>query len=591
MQRTLIAKRYFSVPDMVVLFLLATAIYGVFSIAHEWRSEFHPITEIDLSFSALPYYAFLSAMRGLVAFSISLGFTLIVGYMAAKSKTAEKIIIPLIDILQSIPVLGFLPGLLLGLVAIFPERNFGLELAAIIMIFTGQVWNMTLGYYTSLKSIPGEFNEASAVMGLNWKERLLRVELPYSAVNLAWNSLLSMAGGWFFLITCEAFTLGENQYRLPGIGAYMDVAIQQNDTAAIVLALIAMVFLIVSMDFVIWRPLLSWVQKFRLEEGSGSSLSEPLMQIWFRESQLVQWLTQVVREKRWSQHLQFKYFKAKVLRRLERRRYWSAFNQRLSQSVWITRIKSLHLLRWIQFVLVILILAFLLFCAFRLFVILSKIPVGHWVILFRNTLWTLVRVLFALMISTLWAVPVGIWIGTSPQRIRIAQPVIQVLASFPAPMLYPLVLGVLFALNVSFDVGSMLLILLGVQWYVLFNVLAGAMKIPNQLSDALSLMETSVWDRWSKLYLPSIFPSLVTGWITAAGGAWNASVLAEYTSFRGDILKTPGLGSTLSVSLVNKNYTLFAASLTLMVFVVIVINRFVWLRVLRLAETRFRMDS
>ena len=591
MQRTLISKRYFSVPDIVVLFLLATAIYGVFSIAHEWRAEFHPVTEIDLSVTALPYYAFLSAMRGLVAFTISLGFTLVVGYTAAKSQAAEKIIIPLIDILQSIPVLGFLPGLLLGLVALFPERNFGLELAAIIMIFTGQVWNMTLGYYTSLKSIPGEFKEASDVMGLNWRQRLVRLELPYSAVNLAWNSLLSMAGGWFFLITCEAFTLGENQYRLPGIGAYMDVAIQQNDTPAIVLALIAMVFLIVSMDFVIWRPLLSWVQKFRLEEGSGSSLSEPLMQIWFRESQLVQWLTQVVREKRWSQKLHLKYYKAQVIRKFEKGRSWNHLSRALAQSSFFEKARALRLLRLFQILILTLILGVLLFGAFRLFVILSKIPVGHWVILLRNTLWTLVRVFFALLISTLWAVPVGIWIGTSPRRIRIAQPIIQVMASFPAPMLYPLVLGVLFALHVSFDVGSMLLILLGVQWYVLFNVLAGAMKIPTELNYALSLMETSVWDRWSKLYLPSIFPSLVTGWITAAGGAWNASVLAEYTSFGGEILKTAGLGSTLSVSLVNKNYTLFAASLTLMVFVVIVINRFVWLRVLRLAETRFRMDS
>lgn len=591
MQRTLISKRYFSVPDIVVLFLLATAIYGVFSIAHEWRAEFHPVTEIDLSVSALPYYAFLSAMRGLVAFTISLGFTLVVGYLAAKSQAAEKVIIPLIDILQSIPVLGFLPGLLLGLVALFPERNFGLELAAIIMIFTGQVWNMTLGYYTSLKSIPGEFKEASDVMGLNWRQRLLRLELPYSAVNLAWNSLLSMAGGWFFLITCEAFTLGENQYRLPGIGAYMDVAIQKNDTPAIVLALLAMVFLIVAMDFVIWRPLLSWVQKFRLEEGSGSSISEPLMQIWFRESQLVQWLTQMVREKRWTQKLHLKYFRAQFLKKMGQQKVWNRLTQAVHQSVWMEKIRSFQLLRILQLVLVGCILCVLLFGAFRLFVILSKIPLGHWVILLRNTLWTLIRVFFALLISTCWAVPVGIWIGTSPRRIRIAQPIIQVMASFPAPMLYPLVLGVLFALRVSFDVGSMLLILLGVQWYVLFNVLAGAMKIPTELNYALSLMETSVWDRWSKLYLPSIFPSLVTGWITAAGGAWNASVLAEYTSFGGEILKTPGLGSTLSVSLVNQNYTLFAASLTLMVFIVIMINRFVWLRVLRLAETRFRMDS
>jgi len=219
------------------------------------------------------------------------------------------------------------------------------------------------------------------------------------------------------------------------------------------------------------------------------------------------------------------------------------------------------------------------------------VPPATWLVLIRDTIWTLTRVVIALVISTLWAVPVGIWIGTSPKRLRIAQPLIQILASFPAPMLYPLALGVLFAAGVSFDWASMFLMLLGVQWYVLFNVLAGAMRIPRELGYALELMETSRWDRWKVLYLPSIFPPLVTGWITAAGGAWNASVVAEYIFYKGTILKTGGLGATLSVATANENFTLFAASLTLMVFVVILLNRLVWSRVYQLAQTRYRMDA
>ena len=584
MQKRLYAQRYFSTPDLAILLLIATTIYGIVAIGKEWRSDFHPLTQIDLSITALPYYTLMSGFRGIVAYLISLTFTLVIGFTAAKSKFAEKIIVPLLDILQSIPVLGFLPGLLLGLVALFPHTNTGLELAAIIMIFTGQVWNMTFSFYSSLKSLPAELNEASTVIGLSWRQKLTKVELPYSAVNLAWNSLLSMAGGWFFLIPCEAMTLGDKEYRLPGIGAYMDVAIKTGDHTATVLAIAAMIFLIVSIDFVIWRPVLSWVQRFRLEEIAGAGTTEPLMQIWLREAKILRFFKVMYR------HWESKRRTKKSRRVPVIQDAVQPILQEAPKKLWVRSHQSGKLLRFLEKGVLIALFAVAGFWAFKLFKVLSHISISIWIRLIRDTLWTFLRVLIALGISTLWAVPVGIWIGISPRRIRIAQPIIQVLASFPAPMLYPLALGLLFKVGLELSYASVFLMLLGVQWYVLFNVLAGAMRIPHQLNDALLLMEASHWDRWKTLYLPSVFPSLVTGWITAAGGAWNASVVAEYIYFQGSIVKTAGLGATLSAATAGGDFTLFAASLTVMVIVVILLNRTFWSKFYHLAQTRFRME-
>ena len=586
MQRKVFAQRYFSVPDAVIFFLIATTIYGVISIGMEWRSEFHPVTEISLSYRSLPFYTLLSAIRGLVAYGISLTFTLVVGYFAAHSPRAEKIIIPALDILQSIPVLGFLPGLLLGLVALFPHTNTGLELAAIIMIFTGQVWNMTFSYYSSLKSIPTDFKEASTVIGLTRFQRWKSVELPFSAVNLVWNSILSMAGGWFFLIPCEAMTLGDREYRLPGIGSYMYMAVKESDSLAILLAIVAMIFLIVAMDFVIWRPTMAWVQRFRLEDLPGVAPAEPLMKVWIRESWLIFWVRS-----------QGRYLQT----RLKRTRFFQKIRKQQREGAGIfrkgsKRIRFLKFFgtlgRWrpLAFLAYGFVLSFVIYGAIRLFYFLAKIPFSTWIDLWIASGWTFLRVILALFLSTLWAVPVGIWLSISPARLRIAQPIIQVFASFPAPMLYPLALALFFALGISFDWGSMLLIFLGVQWYVLFNVLAGALRISPELASALDLMEASRWDRWKILYLPSVFPSLVTGWVTAAGGAWNASVVAEYLLYKGNILKTKGLGATLSVATANEDFSLLAASLTLMVGIVILINRTVWARLHFLAQNRFRMD-
>src|SRR5215831_12351975 len=296
MQKVVIARR-FSAADAVVIGLVLATIYALIAYGRELEAAFHRAVDIDLSLYSLPYYTVFSALRGLAAFGLSLLFTLIVGYWAAKSASAERLLIPLLDILQSIPVLGFLPALVLALIALFPHTNTGLELACIIMIFTGQVWNMTFSFYASLKSIPSDFNEVSAVIGLNPLEKLRKVELPFSAMNLVWNSLMSMSGGWFFLSVCEAFTLGDQQYRLPGIGAYMATAIASGNPSAMIAGIIAMAALVFVMDILIWRPVLAWAHQFRLEEVPGFTATEPLMRNLVRDSGLLRWLTLAYRRR------------------------------------------------------------------------------------------------------------------------------------------------------------------------------------------------------------------------------------------------------------------------------------------------------
>ncbi|MFH1018207.1 MAG: ABC transporter permease subunit [Pseudomonadota bacterium] len=582
MQRTRFLRiRIWGLGDVLVLLLLGAVIFGVVSLARQWRSEFQPLTEISLSVWALPRYAFFSAARGLAAYAISLFFTLIVGYAAARSRRAERIILPALDVLQSIPVLGFLPGLVLGLVALFPGSNMGLELAAIIMIFTGQVWNMTFAFYGSLKSIPTELMEASTMMGLSMKERFKRLEFPFSAVNLAWNSLMSMAGGWFFLSVCEAFTLGDKSYRLPGVGAYMAEAEARGDATAMILGIAAMVGIILGLDFLIWRPILVWVQRFRLEDNpdatSDEEVPEALIRLVFRKSRILHWVRVLAR--RWV---------LKPLKK-ERRKLVAAgktlFAKPLALAPAIPRqVSGL----WWKIVLA-LVIAGLGYASVRLFGTFRQVAWVTWWSLIQDTLWTAARVVAAVILSTLWTVPVGVWIARSPKRLRRAQPVIQVLASFPAPMLYPLVLGILFHWHVRFDFAAMFLMLLGVQWYILFNVVAGAIRTPQVLKDVLSLSDASRWTQWHALWLPSIFPALVTGWVTAAGGAWNASIVAESLSYNGTVQTTRGLGATISMAASRGDFALLAASIAVMVVVVILVNRLGWRRLYAVAQTRYRL--
>jgi len=578
MQKVLIGRKS-SKADGVVIILTLAAIYALVAYGREFQSTFHAAVDIDLSFYSLPYYTLFSALRGMAAFVLSLTFTLIVGYWAAKSTRAERILIPVLDILQSIPVLGFLPGLVLVLIALFPHTNAGLELACILMIFTGQVWNMTFSFYASLKSVPSDFKEVSSIIGLTSMEKLRKVELPFSAMNLVWNSLLSMSGGWFFLRVCDAFTLGDHQYRLPGIGAYMATAIARGNASAMIGGVVAMSLLIVFMDILIWRPVLAWAHQFRLEDIPGFTTTEPLMANLVRDSALLRWARLSYRRRMLHRSLVKRTEKySPVMMRIDPRRF---IRSSAGYSV-VTRGTGWLFLS--------LLFAFAVYGTFRLVVTLFHVAPSTWVALLEGASLTLLRVVACLFLGSLWTVPMGIWIGTSQRRIRVAQPLVQVLASFPAPMLYPLALGVIFVFHIPFGLGAMFLMLLGVQWYILFNVLAGAMRIPVELRYAADLMHVSKTDLWKKLYLPSVFPALVTGWVTAAGGAWNASIVAEYLSYNGSILTTRGLGSLISVAASSENFPMLAACLTIMVCVVILLNRTVWARIYQLAQTRFRMD-
>jgi len=573
--------KYRSLPsDLLVLCLIGAAIYSLVTFGREWQTAFNPSVAIDLSASALPKYTMFSALRGLSAFGISLLFTFIVGYWAAKSSRAEKIIIPVLDILQSIPVLGFLPGLVLALIAIFPTTNTGLELASIIMIFTGQVWNMTFSFYASLKSLPTDFEEVSKIIGLNSWGKLWRIEVPFSMMNLVWNSLMSLSGGWFFLSVCEAFTLGNQNYRLPGLGAYMAVAVQAGDGRAILLGIGSMAGLIVVMDMLIWRPILAWAHQFRLEDVPGLASPDPLMKNLLRESAILNWFTLYLRRRALRNKL---FDSGEPIQPQKKPWHLKVDFLRIFENQWVSR--------GVSAVFLIFCILFLVLGTAKLTSLLVAVRPQDWEELIRGALYTLLRVLGCLLLGSLWAVPTAIWIGTSAKRLRWAQPIIQVMASFPAPMLYPLALAFFFWLQIPFAVGSMLLMLLGVQWYILFNVLAGAMRIPHELDDAMTVMGSSRLSRWMKLYFPSIFPSLVTGWVTAAGGAWNASIVAEYLSYKGTVMSTLGLGSVISQAAFSKNFSLLAASLTVMVAVVVALNRLVWARVYHLAQTRFRLDS
>jgi NitT/TauT family transport system permease protein len=553
--------------DLALLAALGGAVFGLTRLAAEWTGALRPVFEIDLSPWALPYYAFLSLSRGLAAYALSLAFTLGYGYWAARDRTAEKVLIPALDILQSIPVLGFMPGLVLALVAAFPTSNVGLELASVIMIFTGQAWNMTFSFYHSLRSIPRDFQEVATLGRFSFWRRFRWVDLPSSAIGLVWNSMMSMAGGWFFLMVSEAFVLGDRSFQLPGLGSYMSVAVARGDRTAMVAAVVAMVLMIVLLDQVLWRPVVVWAQKFRVDE-SGQAVEA---QSWFLD---------VLRGSRVV--AQLRHAAGSAAR-------WLAGRRPAGRVAPVGRARTGRMVRVasvVAFLGLLLVLALGSVGLVRLF---GKVDGASWRGIGLAAALTLGRVLLATVLGTLWTVPAGLAIGLSPRLSRVLQPVVQVVASFPAPMLFPAVVALLAAAGIGLGWGSVLLMLLGTQWYILFNVVAGAMAIPADLREAARIYRVGTWMRFRTLYLPAVFPYLVTGWVTAAGGAWNASIVSEYVSFQGSELAADGLGARISVAAAAGDFPALAAAVSVMAVVVVLFNRLVWRRLHVIAEQRFSL--
>jgi NitT/TauT family transport system permease protein len=557
-----------SIPwvDVLAVVGLGGLLLALIGLGREWTGAPRPSISIDLSPWALPRYTMFSLSRGLLAYCISLAFTLMYGYWAAKDRLAGRLLIPLLDVLQSIPVLGFMPGLILALVTLFPHSNIGLELAAVIMIFTGQAWNMTFSFYHSLRSIPADLKEAATVYRFGWWQRFRSLELPYATMGLVWNSMMSMAGGWFFLMINESFQLGSRDFRLPGVGSYMSVAVEEGRVDAMLYAIAAMTLMIVVVDQLLWRPVVAWAQKFRVEEtGAQQDVSSWFLN-WLRRSSLP------VLVSRWRQALA---------------RWWA--RKRLDRPPASKPISPASpRARWSPVALGAMALA-LLYGGTRLAQMLPRVTADEW----RNMLgaggWTLGRVLLSTALGTLWALPAGIAIGLSPRLSRLLQPVVQVVASFPAPMLFPLVIALLQWAGVGLGWGSILLMLLGTQWYILFNVIAGAMAIPSDLREAARSYRFGLWQRFRTLYLPGVFPSLVTGWVTAAGGAWNASIVAEFVTFKGETLRAHGLGAQISAAAAGANFPQLAASILVMSAIVVIFNRTIWRRCYRIAEERFAL--
>ena len=560
--------------DLLILTAGGALLFGLTRVGREWTGIHRPAIQIDLSPLALPMYTLYSLVRGLVAYLLSFFFTLGYAFWAAKDRRAEKVLVPLLDILQSVPVLGFMPGVVLAFVALFPRTNVGLELAAVVMIFTGQAWNMTFSLYHSLKSVPGELIEAARLYRFGWWRRFTWVELPFGTTALAWNSMMSMAGGWFFLMINESFVLGGHDFRLPGLGSYMSKAAEQGNVPAMLYGVLAMVLMIVGLDQVLWRPVIVWAQRFRVEETSATELTRS-------------WFLDLLRHSGLRRRVEAWWLRR---RRLEARR------SRLLPAADATApagnpADAARVLRPVATAALAMLAVLLLHGSGRLIQLLLNLPAGTWLRLMGAGGTTLARVLLSTALGTLWTVPLGLAIGLSPRLSRLLQPVVQVAASFPAPMLFPAVIALLHLLGVGLGWGSVLLMLLGTQWYILFNVVAGASSVPSDLREAAHAFGLGRWQRLWSLYVPATFPYLVTGWVTAAGGAWNATIVAEYVTHRGEVLETYGLGAVISRAAANADFHALAAAVLLMSTIVVTFNRLVWRPAYELAQVRYSLTK
>ena len=586
MYRPLPQRRSFGWADLVVLSLVAAILYGFMRLAQQWTGVSQPNPIIDLSPIALPKYTFFSFTRASLAYLLSFVFSLVYGYIAAKSTKAERILIPFLDILQCIPVLGFLPGLVLGLVSIFPNSNIGIELACILMIFTSQAWNMCFSFYSSVKSVPHDLAEISSVIRLSWWKRIQILELPFAAIGLAWNSLMSMAGGWFFLTVCESFSLGSQKFRLPGLGSYMAVAIEEKNTKAMAYGILAMSIVIIIVDFLIWRPIMAWVKKFQMDEIPEEVADLPFVTSLLRDSWVIQRIQTFLKKSTRTKNKKTKTesLPTATLPLLEQTK------STLTQIGLYFKKNQDIFLQWLERLASPLLIVICLWGATRVWELVRLLTFNEWKVIWGSVGLTFLRVFIAVVVGSLWTIPVAITIGLSPRLTRIFQPFVQVIASFPAPMIYPLVVALMKFLGIKMHLGASILMLIGIQWYILFNVLAGASSVTRDLKDTLSMIGTSTWSKWKTLYLPSAFPSLVTGWITAAGGAWNASIVAEYVQLGNETFIAKGIGSMITKATAEANFPMLAGSLLAMVATVVGLNQTFWKWLSDLAENRFRFD-
>jgi NitT/TauT family transport system permease protein len=461
------------------------------------------------------------------------------------------------------------------MIALFPTRQLGVEMGAIVLIFTGSVWNMAFSFYSSLKSIPKELMEATSIYRFSRVQRLIQLELPYAAIGLIWNSIMSVAGAWFFLMACEMFHLGSRDFRLPGLGSYLQTAADAGNGVAIAWGLTVMVLIIVATDQLIWRPLIAWSDKFKFEQVESSKrITSPILHLLTQSNALASL----------GRH---------TLAPLTEGLYTRLANRRLAKLNQLEIVRPESRLRWIgvRVVVLIAVTCAVLYAAFQAVVLLRPLPTAEYLHIFQGALATFLRVNLALVLASAWTIPVGVAIGSNPRLAKLAQPLAQIAASVPATALFPVLLLALVRLGGGMGIGSIALMLLGTQWYILFNVIAGAIAIPSDLKEVATLFRFSRVQRWKTVILPGIFPFLITGLVTASGGAWNASIIAEYFPIKGEILQTVGLGAIISEATGGGRFPVLLLATIVMALMVVTTNRLVWRPLFRLAETRYKLGG
>jgi NitT/TauT family transport system permease protein len=514
-------------------------------------------TSISLDPQQLPYYLLRTILRMFTALGCSLVFSFAFATAAAKSRPAEKALVPLLDVLQSVPILGFQAISIAPFIALFPGNTLGVECAAIFAIFTSQAWNMAFSLYQSMKTIPPELNEAARVFQLSGWQRFWRLELPFATPGLLWNMMMSMSGGWFFLVAAEAISVANQDIKLPGIGAYIAVAIADQNGRAIMWAIGAMLVGIVLYDQLFFRPLLAWADKFRFEESQGDTAQGSWLLDWGRRSVFIRALS----ERMWSElrrTLGWFGTRDEMPTTARARR----FRWRASEGFWDGVLVTVAVL-----------------AALALFYYV------HSVVGWREALHvvglgliTLVRVLVLIALASLVWVPASVWIGLRPAWSQKVQALAQFLAAFPVNLMFPLVVYVLVTYRLNPNVWLSPLMVFGTQWYILFNVVAGASTLPHELRLAADNLGLRGWLKWKRVYLPAVFPSFVTGAITASGGSWNASIVAEYVTWGQTSLVADGLGSYIKKVTDAGDFHRIALGIAVMCVFVMALNRFFWRR-------------
>ncbi|MBU4434261.1 MAG: ABC transporter permease subunit [Alphaproteobacteria bacterium] len=558
--------------DLIAFLLLAAAAILIVRGADDMGQSLAVLhaTPVTLDPARLPEYALRTTLRMFLALGVSLIFTFTVATLAAKSRKAALIIVPALDILQSVPVLGFLTFTVTFFMGLFPGRQLGVECAAIFAIFTSQAWNMAFSFYQSLRSIPSDLDEVSRQFRFSPWRRFVRLELPFATPSLVWNVMMSMSGGWFFVVASEAITVGDTTVTLPGIGSWLSLAIARQDMKAVAIGVGAMAVVIVLYDQLVFRPIVAWADKFRFEQTASGERPGS-------------WLYDLVRRTRWLRALSTPLtWPAMAMTAID----WPAAPKLsfapLTPPAWMT--KALDIL-WIM-----LVIGLGLAGAWVLWDYLSAhLVFADLVTAFGLGLATLLRVVVLIALATLIWVPIGMWIGLRPAWAERLQPIAQFLAAFPANVMFPFAVAGIVAFHLSPNIWLSPLMVLGTQWYILFNVIAGASAIPGDLKEAAGIFGIRGWQWWRQVGIPGIFPYYVTGALTASGGSWNASIVAEAVTWGDKHLEAAGLGAFIAKATAAGDYARVALGVAVMSIFVIAFNRALWRPMYRFAERRLRL--